>query len=545
MGKSTILKFLFLSALKTNQGIPILIELRKLSKEKTILDHIYSELNPIDAEFDSDFILKLIKKGDFIFFFDGFDEIPLSDKKEVIEGLQNFYSKADNNFFILTSRPESALASFPEFFQANINPLKTKEAYELLRKYDSEGVLAEEIISQLKGSDLENIGEFLENPFLVSLLYKAYEHKAIIPLKKHIFYRQVYDALFEAHDASKGGAYKREKLCKLDSDDFHRVLRVAGLITVKKGQVEYNKDEILYILKKSKEHCLGVDFKEADFLNDLLYTVSIFNSEGNYYRWAHKSIQEYFAARYICEDAKDKQLSMLRDMYKSENYHLFVNILDLCYDMDYKSFRFSVIRDVLTDFIQYYKSSYNDIDSNVITKQDIDKRRELSYPGTADIFLYLDSDYDKFSNFCRRSGAFTNMGYPLQITDTIDNEAEKDYMRFGIVIRCNPFCKGYLLRMLAKKGCLYIKKTNSDCFPKEKWGFFSEMAASFDFSDGVTIDDAPDSIWNNVMYFSSVNNMLEGTHYYYFDYGRSVTELVEIEEEMRNEKNDELILGGF
>jgi hypothetical protein len=76
MGKSTVLKFLYLKCVEQNAGIPILIELRKLIGSTSILDVIRNELNAIDKEFDQDFILRLIAQGGFVFFLDGYDEIP-------------------------------------------------------------------------------------------------------------------------------------------------------------------------------------------------------------------------------------------------------------------------------------------------------------------------------------------------------------------------------------------------------------------------------------------------------------------------------------
>src|ERR1044072_7505786 len=204
MGKSTVLNYLFLSCVNDNQGIPIFIELRKLKSDQSILSYIYNELNALEKELNKDFVLELIKQGGFVFFLDGYDEIPFRARDEVTSNLQDFMWRAGNNHFVLTSRPESSLASFPDFQEFNIQPLEVDQAFTLLGKFDNNGILSAEIISKLGRGMLESIEEFLKNPLLVSLLYKSYEYKPIIPFKKHIFYRQVYDALFESHDLTKG-----------------------------------------------------------------------------------------------------------------------------------------------------------------------------------------------------------------------------------------------------------------------------------------------------------------------------------------------------
>lgn len=378
MGKSTLMKKLFLSSLEMQQGIPIFIELRKLKGDDSITSFIHRELNPINDEFDQEFILNLIKDGSFIFFLDGYDEIAQADREKVTQNLHDFISKTGNNLFIMTSRPETSLASFPDFMEFDIQPLKLEEAFTLLRKYDKCGELAEEIISKLEGKTLESVEDFLTNPLLVSLLYKSYEYKHTIPLKKHVFYRQVYDALYESHDLTKEGAYIREKYCQLDSDSFHTVLRALGFITLKHG-VEYDKDQILSFLKKAKEQCSTIEFKESKFLDDLLKTVPLFTMEGNNYRWSHKSLQDYFAAQFIWLDSNEKKPTILKSMIRSKERGKYYNVLDLYYDMDYKSFRQIVILDYLSEFLTHYESPIIIKAKNKLTRQELNYIKQITF----------------------------------------------------------------------------------------------------------------------------------------------------------------------
>lgn len=168
MGKSTILKWLFISCIETNQGIPIYIELRKLSKEKTISKEILRELSSINENIDKDFVATLINKGDFIFFLDGFDEIPLVEKEFVSGDIEEFISKASNNYFVMASRQEEALASFGSFQKFNIVPLTSEEAFQLIDKYSINKQISEKLIEDIKKPDIFNaIEEFLTNPMMV------------------------------------------------------------------------------------------------------------------------------------------------------------------------------------------------------------------------------------------------------------------------------------------------------------------------------------------------------------------------------------------
>ncbi|MFB9862215.1 NACHT domain-containing protein [Rufibacter immobilis] len=112
MGKSTIMRKLFLSIVEDKVGIPILIELRQLKNNNDIINEIKKQVSPIGLIFDDSLIYSLINEGGFIFLFDGFDEIPLANKEFVISELHSFIEKANYNNFLISSRPEDSLYSF-------------------------------------------------------------------------------------------------------------------------------------------------------------------------------------------------------------------------------------------------------------------------------------------------------------------------------------------------------------------------------------------------------------------------------------------------
>jgi len=385
MGKSTLMKIIFIDIINKNIGIPIFIELRRLTNEKKLINEIQEQLNSIDKNFDKNLLLELLNEGGFIIILDGYDEIPLNDRESVTTDLQEFISKASNNRFFITSRPEMALTSFGNFQEFKIEPLTKKEAFELLRKYDNQGQVSSLLIKKLQEKELANIEEFLTNPLLVSLLFLAFEHKQAIPFKKYLFYRQVYDANFESHDLTKGDSYTHDKYCKLEIDDFHKVLRHIGFNCFKVQKIEFTKDELLKLINESKIFCVGLKFNDSDYLLDLLKTVPLFTQDGNYYRWSHKSLQEYFAAQFIYLDSKEKQNVILTKLFNHINLEKFINVLDLYYDIDYKTFRNIIEYDLLKEYDLFQKISFTNITDGV-TYNEIIRRKELMF--LSDSFLF-------------------------------------------------------------------------------------------------------------------------------------------------------------
>ena len=358
MGKSTLTKFLFLNVIDNGLGIPIYIEMRRLSKQHTVLEEISDQINSLTKQIDTRLLLDFIQTGGFVFFFDGYDEISLDDRAAVTTDVQEFISKANNNCFIMTSRPEQALSCFGDFMQFSIKALSRKESFELLRRYDNQGITSKKLIEELKTGDYEMISEFLQNPLLVSLLFAAYDFKQTIPLKKHIFYRQVYVAYFDSHDLSKGDSYTHEKKSQLDIDDFDRVLRYVGFKCTKCQRIEFEKDALLSIIDEAKDFCSDLSFSSSDFLSDLLSSVPLFCKDGQLYRWVHKSLQEYFAAQFIYKDSKKNQDAILCALYNSDNLDKYINLLDIYYDIDNWGFRKNIIKPFCETYVKYYEESY-------------------------------------------------------------------------------------------------------------------------------------------------------------------------------------------
>jgi hypothetical protein len=532
MGKSTVMKYLFLSCVQSNKGIPIFIELRKLKSGQSVVSYIYDELNPIDDEFDKDFILRLIKDGGFIFFFDGYDEIPFNQREKVTNDLQDFISKAGNNQFILTSRPDSSLASFTDFQMFNIQPLKREEAFTLLRKYDNGGELSSEIISRLKGNVLESVRDFLRNPLLVSLLYKSYEYKPIIPFKKHNFYRQVYDALFEHHDLTKGGSFIREKHSNLDIDNFHRVLRALGFITFRLGQIEFEKDRLLALIREARDRCPGISFKEGDFLKDLLTTIPLFASEGDYYRWSHKSIQEYFAAQFIWLDAKVNQDAILRKMIRNHKNETYYNLLDLYYDMDYKTFRRVVIYDLICGFIKHMKQSYRSISRKRINEELITCRKLLTFGR-----VYILYSEDGIANVVNQYGNIFTASDIYLPTVGVDEDKYRVYVHHSDgAIGCVDYSYQVLKLLQEKKEDLFLRRSELAEYLKGS----SQIGHPWSNYHALVVNDDPTSEVNQPKYFDSVNRLiLDPDPEIYLNIDKCQRLKKQIEEEIEKEASDD------
>ncbi|MBD5534632.1 MAG: NACHT domain-containing protein [Lachnospiraceae bacterium] len=353
MGKSTIVKYFACQGVNLDKCIPVVIELRRLEKKQTILEYIQKQINSYDKNIEIGEIVDMLKKGDFVIFFDGYDEIANENKSDVLEAIQEFTNRAYSTKIVITSREEDDLNSLGEYKCVNIKPLTKKEAYTLIRKYDNDGVISKKLIKRLKeDSSMDILSEFLENPLLVSLLYKTFEYKEEIPYKKIGFYQQVYEALFNDHDKTKGGAYVHEKKTKLDKYQFEQILRAFGFLCLKVDKVEYSSQLIHELLAKAIDRFSWLKINVDDFLYDITHAVSFIQIDGNEYKWVHKTFMEYFASCFICYDNKVREEEYFNKMVYANSGINYYNVLSFCYDMDVLGFRKYAIMPYLKKFIE-------------------------------------------------------------------------------------------------------------------------------------------------------------------------------------------------
>ncbi len=540
MGKSTIMKWLFLSVIKYRKGIPIFIELRKLKNKKTIIDEIISELNPIDKIIEKDVVTELIARGNFIFFFDGFDEISDDDREFVTNDLQNFISKSFKNLFIMTSRPEVALNTFSDFKEFRVKKLLKEEAFELIKKIGNNGEKSLRLIKKLSENNSHNIDDFLTSPLLVSLLYKKFEHRENIPLQLQEFYYDVFEALFQDHDLTKGESFTRNKKTKLSFNDFFQVLRELAFYTFKKGEIEYNDAVLSKYIQTISKRLPNIKFKPIDFIDDLVKSVPLFNKEGLQYRWSHKSFQEYFASEFICRDSKDKQVEILSNMYYSEKSERYSFVFSLCYDIDFKPFRKAIIIPYIKEFIFFYDNSFKSLSENLLfDKIELGLRKSITFNNSYLIITEKNKNYK--NNFLAN----------LKLDDMFNGqkiEGHPEFIKDGYKLKTISFSEYIVLKSTKKSDLIELLTNKKSELTKpyknqrnHKMDNNNNNNNNIELPEFVVIDDFinfSNDTNKNLIFFNELilNNTLKGENYLDIEICRKY--LKKFYDDNLNESND-------
>ena len=169
-GKSTLIKHLFIMSFFENFKTPIFIPLRDLDLENSNLETylrqviLKNKLSP-----DDEHLTKLLNKGDFLFFLDGYDEIKSINKQEITTNLETFIDTYPNNNFILTSRPYSHIEYFKSFHNYKIVDLNLEDRKLFIAQQIPDKKLSDKIIDSIVESNGHYIESFFKNPLLLTL----------------------------------------------------------------------------------------------------------------------------------------------------------------------------------------------------------------------------------------------------------------------------------------------------------------------------------------------------------------------------------------
>ena len=298
-GKSILLRHLFLDALRSSEHIPVFVELRTIERsDQEIFDTIKENLVTLGFDLGDRYIEKGFDLGHFVVFLDGFDEVKSEIRDSLSRQIVQLSQRAQACAFIVSSRQDDVFSGWDDFREFAVSPLDLEEACELVEKLPFEAELKEKFIADLRSFLFKRHNSFLSNPLLLSIMLLTYGESADIPTKLSLFYNQAYEALFQRHDALKGG-YQRDRRTSLDILDFARIFGAFCLQTYDDRKFRFSRSKALEYVSKSKTF-VEIDVEDEDYLEDCLQAVCLLMEDGLRIAFSHRSFQEYFVAQYIC-----------------------------------------------------------------------------------------------------------------------------------------------------------------------------------------------------------------------------------------------------
>ena len=360
IGKTVMLKHFFLDSIlayEQNGHVPVLVELRGLNGKTAanvdVLDFIYSTMRQHGFKLARQYFNYSMEQGCYLILLDAFDELKEELRQEVTAQIQNMANSYPDNFIILSSRPNAGeFVGWHNFLELESKPLNKKQAVSLVKKIDTkyhDKAKKQGFLKELRGEMFERYESFVSCPLLLTIMFLVYKNAASMPTQLVDFYEQAFHTLYQEHDSSKAGNYKREFKCKeLGFSQFKDLFAHFCFKSYIDNTFEFNHTDLLTRLRDSKQKTsFEGAWTEEDFLTDLLSAVCMLVKDGLVYRFTHRSFQEFFAAYYITklDDDTQKKIFMLEhDEARRIGHSLSYMLMSIQKDRFEKNFTYPLLK---------------------------------------------------------------------------------------------------------------------------------------------------------------------------------------------------------
>lgn len=335
IGKSILLKHLFLNTIKNTEYIPVLIELRKFNnietKDISLYNAIYQNLSDNGFKLEDEYYSYSLSEGGYVILLDGFDEVNREKVGKVSEEIKNFSGKYNDNRFLISSRPSDNFIGWNDFHEMTACQLTKEQALSLIKKIEFDETVKDTFYNLLNNELFERYHSFASNPLLLTIMLLTFNNHASIPEKLSDFYEEAFATLFNMHDATKD-CYVRDIRSSLGGEDFKMIFAYICFKSYFKGDFEFSEARLRDYIQQAKEKFSNKFFTVDDFQEDLTLSVCMLVKDGLNYRFTHRSFQEYFAAWYTCKLTDDVQNKLLSGWLSESNSCITDEYMGMLFD---------------------------------------------------------------------------------------------------------------------------------------------------------------------------------------------------------------------
>lgn len=301
-GKSVFLRYLCLRELDMDGFLPIFVELRKVDSKTNLHTLLLESIRNLGiGEQNPEEILKLfLKLGKTKIFLDGYDEISREFSLRTKSEITKIVRDHENIKILITSRPGAIsqhLSDSIDIYQCEIAPITPSEHGAFIDKIGASLETRERLLSAI-GRSKSEIKDLLSTPLMLTLLVKTCGAQQDLPDTLPEFYDSLFNVLSSTHDGTKPG-YVREKATKLGNAELERLFcafSFASKELFRKNSLSHRQLEESFL---SASKITDVKCSIEGFKTDITETICLMAKDGLDTAYIHKSIQEYYAARFI------------------------------------------------------------------------------------------------------------------------------------------------------------------------------------------------------------------------------------------------------
>ncbi len=396
IGKTTMLRHFFISALEKGDLIPIFVELREVNskevKDIDVFNLIYNTLVNYGFNVEKKYFEYSMKGGRYLILYDGFDEVRMENGLNVAKGIRELSTKYPDNYYILSSRPMEEFIGWNDFIEAEAMVLDKKQAFDLIKKLDYDKDTKDKFLNALENGMFERYHSFASNPLLLSIMLMTFDERAEIPDKLNDFYEQAFSALFNVHDGSKD-CFKRDIRSGLGADDFKTIFAYFCFKSYFKGDYQFTDSSVRKYLAMAQKKFETIKFNIDDYLTDLNKSVCMLIKDGLNYIFAHRSFQEYFAAYYTTKLVDSDQAKLIHGWLTEKRGFSQDPYFLMLFNMQGDKFNRVILSKPLERLQTYYNGTFNfDFLSKLFDRVSV-LPKKLGESNEYSIFIYIKNNY--------------------------------------------------------------------------------------------------------------------------------------------------------
>ena len=336
-GKSTLLKFLVLETARRHLDydrdsdrllFPILVEIRKLENalnktsrtDYNILDFLYDSMRTqYNLTLPNGFFEEYLGSGRALLLFDGLDEVAAEGRRATIQQMISTFvdGYSSSNTVIVTSRIAGysrAQFSTTDYRHFTLEDFDDEEIEEFIKNW-YRSRLANENEADTKAADLKTafekkprIKELARNPLLLTIIGIIHRYEAQLPEDRLVLYDKATEALLYTWDNVKEIIDLKFKLAHRQRFLCQVAIHLQSLEKGDEAGTMIHRNELYKLLLADFCKVFNCDeWGAQELVNDFLETMRtraglLVEMGPDRFGFAHKTFQEYFAARWLANE---------------------------------------------------------------------------------------------------------------------------------------------------------------------------------------------------------------------------------------------------
>ncbi len=322
VGKSTFLRKVGLEALKRENGsfehesTPVFLELKRFTEDPIDIEAwIINEFKVCGYPDPQRHANAKLEAGELLILFDGLDEVPKPNVKNVINKIRDFVHQYSQNRFIVSCRVGAYKGEFSDFTVVEIADFDDSQIQDYIdNRFASASnrkkKTAQRCWQALNASEHQAIKALAQNPLSLALLCQVYEDSQDFQSSQAMLYEKIFNIFLKKWTAEKHVHRDPPMSPYLAIPTVKDLLSEIAAENFKADRLVFSEDELTNQIQEFYQRRTDISsgFDASGILDAILVDPGLFVERANgIYSFFHLTFQEYLTANHIVGDKSSIQ----------------------------------------------------------------------------------------------------------------------------------------------------------------------------------------------------------------------------------------------